>query len=240
MKKLALASLVLVALLAACGGSKPQVPVEPGSTPVRLPERATYTIGVGDKLEIRFPYYPGYTTFVVVRPDGAMSMAHVGEIVVEGMTPLELQEIIRSRYAEIVTEPEVTVMVAESSSNNVFVFGEVRTPGVYALSGSMTVLDAIVTAGGATAAGSDDSVILMRQGRDGRVVGSRVNLEEVIEGDADNPYLAARDVIYVPTSFIGKVDVFVSQFFTQLTPTWFFYIYGREALDPEGKYILGR
>jgi protein involved in polysaccharide export with SLBB domain len=238
--KLAIVSLVVVVLLAGCGGSKPQVTAEPGSPQVRLPDRPAYTLGVGDKLEIRFPYYPGYTTFVVVRPDGAISMAHVGELVVEGMTPLELENIIRSRYAEIVTEPEVTVMVAESSSSNVFVFGEVRTPGVYALSGSMTVLDAIVAAGGATAAGSDDSIILMRQGREGRVVGSRINLEEVMEGDAENPYLTARDVVYVPTSFIGKVDTFVNQFFTQLTPAWFFYIYGREAVDPEGKYILGR
>lgn len=240
MKKLVLASLLLVVVVASCGGAKPQVPVEPASATVRLPERLPYKIAVGDQLEIKFPYYTGYNAFLIVRPDGAISMPHVGELVVEGMSPLQLEGIIRSRYAEVMTEPDVSVVVAKASDTNVFVFGEVKLPGVYPLSGTMTVLDAIVSAGGTLNTGSDDSVILMRRRPDGQMVGSRINLEKVIEGKVDNPYLIARDVIYVPTSFVGKMDTFVNQFFAQITPAWLFYIYGRDAVDPEGKYILGR
>jgi hypothetical protein len=48
------------------------------------------------------------------------------------------------------------------------------------------------------------------------------------------------DVVYVPMTFIAKVDVFVDQFFAKLTPTWYFFIAGREVLNPEGRYIIGR
>lgn len=238
--KTTLCVLALAALVTGCGGSQPRPEVASPAPVIKVPERAPYTIGIGDKIEIKFPYYPGYSAFLVVRPDGAITVPEVGEIIVEGMTPLEVQAIIKARFAQIVAEPEVSVIVAEASGQKIFVFGEVKMAGAQDLKGTMTLLDAVATAGGATYMAKQDEVVLIRRSPDGVFAGSKHNLEKIIEGRAENPYLMARDVVYVPISSIGKVNVFVDQFFTQLSPFWYFLIAGKEVINPEGTYIIGR
>jgi hypothetical protein len=49
-----------------------------------------------------------------------------------------------------------------------------------------------------------------------------------------------RDVIYVPKTAIAKVDLFVSQFFRELSPAWLFYLYGHQVLTREGRVIIGQ
>jgi protein involved in polysaccharide export with SLBB domain len=238
--KTTLCLLAIAMLLAGCGGLQPKPEVSPEAPAViKLPERAPYRLGLGDKLEIRFPYYKDYNTLATVRPDGAITVPQVGEIVVEGMTPLELEGIIRARFAQLVAHPEVSVLVTDASGLRVFIFGEVRMAGARDLTGSMTLLDAIAEAGGVTYLAKQDDIVLIRRSPEGAFVGSKHNLEKIIDGRAENPYLMGRDVIYVPMSAIGKVDVFVDQFFEQITPVWDFYIRGREAVDPKRQYIFG-
>jgi polysaccharide export outer membrane protein len=241
LKTVTLGVLVVLIVIAGCGGSKPQQEVAPAAPPrIDLPERIPYKIGLGDQLDIRFPYYPMYNVSLTVRPDGAISMPHVGEVVAEGMEPMELEKLIRARYAEIVAQPEVSVMVQGASDLKIFVFGEVRVPGAHELAGPMTLLDAIAGAGGVTYLARKDNVVLIRRTGDGGFVGSKINLEDILDGRGENPRLMARDVIYVPLSAVGKVDVFVDQFFANLTPAWYFLIAGKEVINPEGKYIFGR
>lgn len=206
-----------------------------------LPEREPYRMTVGDEVSVWFFYYPAYNVGLVVRPDGYITIPLVGEVRVEGMMPSELEAIVRERYSQVLAEPEVSVIVTEFADSRVFVFGEVHDAGAYALRGSVTVLDAVAEAGGITYNGRTDSVILIRQQPDGTFGGTRVNLQDLLAGrSAENTLLKAGDVVYVPMTFIAKVDVFVDQFFAKLTPTWYFFIAGREVLNPEGRYIIGR
>jgi polysaccharide export outer membrane protein len=206
-----------------------------------LPERDPYRMTVGDEISVWFFYYPAYNVGVVVRPDGYVTIPLVGEVKAEGMTPSELEAIVRDRYSRELAEPEVSVIVTEFADQRVFVFGEVYEPGAYAIRGSATVLDAVAEAGGMTYNGRTDSVILIRQQPDGTFAGTRVNLQDLLAGrPAEDTMLKPGDVVYVPMTFIAKVDVFVDQFFAKLTPTWYFFIAGREVLNPEGRYIIGR
>jgi polysaccharide export outer membrane protein len=206
-----------------------------------LPPREPYRMTVGDDFSVHFFYYPNYNVRLVVRPDGMVTIPLVGEVHAEGMTPHELEQVIRERYAEVLAEPEVSVIITEFADQRVFVFGEVKGPGLYDLKGSFTVLDAVVAAGGITDKGRKDSIILIRQQQDGTFAGTRVNLEELLAGRRDaDVYLRPGDVVYVPMTFIAKVNVFVDQFFAGLTPAWLFFIAGREVLNPEGSYIIGR
>jgi len=256
--------LVAVALLAsACGAPKPgpeeglsagaamEVAEEAGSLPdttggaaepvIIIPERDPYRLAVGDVIRLEFFYYPRYSMNLVVRPDGYLTVPLLGEVRAEGMRPSELEELVRSKYGEVLTEPEVSVVVLEFGDNRIFIFGEVNEPGAYDLHGSTTVLDAVAEAGGITYQGRTDSIILIRQQPDGTFAGTRVNLQDLLAGRAsDNVRLGTGDVVYVPMTFIAKVDVFVDQFFAKLTPTWYFFISGREVVNPEGRYIIGR
>ena len=256
---------VVALLILACGAPKPgpeqdlsaAAPAEPGMAEgggsladtayafaepvIYIPEREPYRLTVGDVVRLEFFYYPRYSINLAVRPDGYMTVPLLGEVRAEGMRPKELENLVRSKYAEVLTEPEVSVVVIEFANNRFFVFGEVDEPGAYDLRGGRTVLDAVAEAGGVNYSGRTDSIILIRQQPDGTFAGTRVNLQDLLAGGtAENMILRPRDVIYVPMTFIAKVDVFVDQFFSKLTPTWYFFIAGREVLNPEGNYIIGR
>jgi polysaccharide export outer membrane protein len=232
---------ILVVLVAGCGGQKPEPAMDmPAEPEIKVPERAPYTLGVGDLIEIRFFYYPNYSVTMYVRPDGMVTIPLVGEVEVEGMRPAELERIVRGHYEEILAEPEVSVMVMEFADQRVFVFGEVKSPGVLSLKGSMTMVDAIAHAGGFAFTAQTESVVLMRKDSAGKYVGRKVDVEAMLESEeGDNLYLMPMDVIYVPMSTISKVDTFVDQFFHKINPAWQWYLYGREIVDPEGKYLLG-
>lgn len=225
----------------ACGGAKPEPDLDATAGPeIVIPDREPYRLAVGDLIRIDFFYYPEYDVTLAVRPDGAITVPLVGEVVVEGMKPTDLEEIVRQRYSEVIAEPEVSVIVMEFADQRVFVFGEVGSPGSFSLQGAMTLVDAIADAGGILDSGQAKSVILMRRDETGRYAGRSINVKAFLESEESEAiYLMPRDIIYVPMTTIARVDVFVDQFFTKLSPAWLFYIYGTRALKTEGDFSIG-
>jgi protein involved in polysaccharide export with SLBB domain len=232
---------ILMVIVVGCGGGKPEPVLEAQvEAEIKIPERAPYTFAVGDRFHVNFFYYPLYDQTVVVRPDGIVTFPLVGEIQAEGMRPSEMEQVIRSRYSEVVADPEVSVIMLEFADQRVFVFGEVKEPGAVGLGATMTLVDAIADAGGFLVSAKMESVILMRKDKAGSYTGRKVNVEEILESDVgESIYLMAGDVIYVPMSIVAKVDTFVDQFFDGMNPAWQWYIYGREVVNPEGKYLIG-
>jgi polysaccharide export outer membrane protein len=163
----------------------------------------------------------------------------LGEVMVEGMKPTELEAIVRARYAEAVAEPEVAVIVSQFADQTVFVFGEVKRPGAYPLQGSMTVVDAVARAGGIAVTGNAGSVILMRRNGAEEYSGRKVDLDAVIsEEGTERIHLMPSDVIFVPMTAIAKVDLFVEQYFKNLSPALLFYLYVNDVATREGSVII--
>ncbi len=83
----------------------------------------------------------------------------------------------------------------------VYVFGQVRNPGVVSLplGSGTTVLQAIAKAGGFTERAKKSSVLIRRreEGREKIIV---VNIKAILRGKAQNIKLKPYDVIYVPES----------------------------------------
>lgn len=240
-KTAAFGLIAILLVTAGCGGPKPEPVLDVAQEGrIWLPEREPYRMAVGDELSVTFFYYSHYNVNITVRPDGMVTVPLVGELMAEGRRPKELEDVIRVRYAEVLAEPEVSVIVRDFAGQSVFVFGEVGNPGVMPLKGNMTMVDAIAQAGGVARTGRKDSIVLMRKTGAGGFTGTRVDFEEILKSDSgENIYLKPSDVIYVPMSTIAKVDLFVEQFFKELNPAWQFYIHGRESVNPEGEYIIG-
>jgi protein involved in polysaccharide export with SLBB domain len=245
------ALLVVMLVAAGCGGSKPEPEMNPTADPLAaagrpeediwLPEPRPYEVRVGDVLDIKFFYYPQYDITLAVRPDGMVTVPLIGDVNADGVKPEELAGLVKARYAEVLAEPEVSVIVTRSPSQRVFVFGEVDRPGAYTLDGKVTLIDAIAQAGGVLATGRKDNIILMRRTDDDRYAARRIDLDGKVQSDdTEFVYLVAADIIYVPMTAIAKVDVFVDQFFNKLSPAWRFYIWGREAVDPQGETFIGQ
>jgi polysaccharide export outer membrane protein len=147
--------------------------VAPAQPPSRAEDAvpAPYVIGPDDVLLIMLWQLKEASGEVVVRPDGKISLPLVGDIPAAGLTPDRLRQRLIEAFSRLVQNPDVTVQVRQINSRKVFIVGEVVKPGAYQLSGSMTVLQLIATAGGLTNFAKRDAIVISR-----RVDGKNVNI----------------------------------------------------------------
>ncbi|MHB8534184.1 MAG: XrtA/PEP-CTERM system exopolysaccharide export protein [Sulfuricaulis sp.] len=112
----------------------------------------TYKIGVDDGLQITVWRNPDLSTTVPVRPDGKISVPLVGDVQAGGLTPEEVAASIKQKLAYYIRDPSVTVIVSSLRSHEflsrIRVTGAVRTPKSMPYRAGMTVLDAVLEAGG--------------------------------------------------------------------------------------------
>ena len=213
-------SMAAATLVCLTGGAAQQTPAKPA--PVALaavPDRdpaAPYVLQRGDEVSIKVFGRSDLDDTVVVRPDGRISSVLIDDVQAAGLTPQQLDEALTARYAKYFRDPDVSVVVRKFAAEKVFVGGEVGQPGVLPIGGEMTVLTAIMQAGGFKRTARTDSVILLRNSG-GKAVAERLNMKALMTGVADRR-IQPFDVIYVPMSRIAKVDAFVDQYMRQLLP----------------------
>jgi len=111
-----------------------------------------YRIGVDDRLQITVWRNPELSTTVPVRPDGKISVPLIGDVQAGGKTPTQVAAIIKDKLSAYIREPNVAVILTELRSHEflsrVRVTGAVRTPRSMPYRPGMTVLDAVLEAGG--------------------------------------------------------------------------------------------
>jgi len=176
----ALAPLVVAAALSVTGcatrhpeGQVPYATVSPG---------IVWRVEPGDVVKTRIYREPELSGEAIVAPNGQAYFAGVGRVAVAGMTLDSLQAEIASRYAKLVLDAAVEVMLIRE----VVVYGETRSPGVYPVDASTTVLGLLAKGGGAAGSGKSPSMTLMKA--DGRQLRlpreARVAQIDVRHGDA--------------------------------------------------------
>lgn len=124
--------------------------------------RGDYRIGAGDVLNIVVWRNEELTLTVPVRPDGWISLPLVNDVRVSGLTPMELQETLTEMLQEFVSQPVVSIIVAQVGSFHVSVLGKVRQPGRFLLSGPTTVLEVLAMAGGTDEFASTGDIVILR------------------------------------------------------------------------------
>src|SRR5215467_3616813 len=126
--------------------TKSDAVVTPAPAPLIVP--AEYIIGTDDVMKVDFWRDKDMSSEVTVRPDGKISLPLINEIQAAGLTPAQLRERISEEARKYVEDPTVTVEVKAINSRRVYITGEVKKPGPYGITGSMTVLQLISIAGG--------------------------------------------------------------------------------------------
>ena len=77
----------------------------------------------------------------------------------------QIAALLKNELADgYLRDPQVTVDVEQFRSQNVFVMGEVRAPGRYTLTGSVTLVEALAQAG-STAATAGSEILILRSKR---------------------------------------------------------------------------
>lgn len=188
-------------LLAACASSSGALSTAP---PAEMPTTASaYRIGVDDVVQVSVWRSPELSITAPVRPDGNVTVPLVGDVKAAGRMPDEVAKEVQSKLATYVREPQVTVILTELRSHEylsrVRVTGAVRNPVSIPYRQGMTVLDAVLAAGGVTEfAAPGRSGLYRRNGQETQSYA--VKLDRILNGGdlATNYPVAPGDVITVP------------------------------------------
>lgn len=190
----------LLALLAAC--TTTGTPTA-GSPPADVSMAEAYKIGVDDVVQVSVWRNPELGITAPVRPDGMITVPLVGDVQAGGRVPAEVAKDIQAKLSTYVVDPQVAVILTELRSHEylsrVRVTGAVRQPISIPYRQGMTVLDAVLAAGGVTEFAAPDRSNLYRKSGDG--IGTyQVRLDGVLNrGDLSTNFkVAPGDVITVP------------------------------------------
>ena len=192
-------ALALLLCASLCAAAEPNVPGPISPLPVD-----SYHIGVDDLVQVSVWHNPDLSVTVPVRPDGMISVPLIGDVPAGGHTPEEVSATIKEKLATYLRDPQVAVILTELRSNEylsrVRVTGAVRQPVSIPYRQGMSVLDAVLAAGGTTEFSSADRTQLFRKQKDGGAKAFDVRLERIMKkGDlATNFPLQPGDIITVP------------------------------------------
>lgn len=197
-----LAAILTLVLVAQTPAASPAAP------PAQAPAPPDYVVGFQDVLSILVFGEPDLTKTVAVDADGTFEFPYAGRITAAGLTLRSIKEALEKKLgAGYLVRPQVSVEVAKYRSQNVYVLGEVRVPGQYALTGNMTVLQVLAAAGSPTSAAAGHVVVTRPAGVEPelpqREVGGgsslRVSIRELQNGQLPDGFtLKDGDSINVP------------------------------------------
>ena len=120
-----------------------------------------YTLRPGDVLQVIVWGQDDYSGQFKVDVQGKIQYPILGEIDTSNKTLVQIRDELRTGLGEIFNRPFVTV----NPQFNIAVLGEVRSPGLFSVDPTLTVLDIVAMAGGPSANGNINQIRLMRAGQ---------------------------------------------------------------------------
>lgn len=200
---LCLLTLCLSLFLTSCATSGAISTGAPSMDAVNAQAVDAYKIGVDDQVQVTVWRNPELGITVPVRPDGMISVPLIGDVLAGGRTPPEVAKDIQDKLGAYVRDPQVAVILTQLRSHEylsrVRVTGAVRQPVSVPYRPGMTVLDAVLAAGGVTEFAAADRSELHRK-TEGSARTFEVKLDRILSrGDLTTNYpVAPGDVITVP------------------------------------------
>ncbi len=162
-----------------------------------------YRIATNDILKIDVTDHPELSVTVSVIEDGTVTLPLVGSVAVKGLSVTQVKEKLEEIYNErFLANPSIAINLVQTKVKQFFISGEVKSPGAYPLIDGVTVLKAVVTAGGFTDYAGKSRVKVLRNGAGKRQM-FKVNIRKVEKGHLDNDVeLQSGDIVIVPKAWI--------------------------------------
>jgi|SwirhisoilCB2_FD_contig_51_7481757_length_842_multi_2_in_0_out_0_1 polysaccharide export outer membrane protein len=181
--------------------SVPQFSSQMPSTSIVRPD---YVIGPDDVIAVDIFQIPDLSRTVQVDAEGNVLLPLLGTVPAAGRSISQLSQQIGTAYgARYVRDPKVTVSVKDSASQKVTVNGAVIQPGIYPMTNSTTLMQAIAMAKGPDMKFASDRVAIFR------TVGQRrteatFDIADIRDGKVQDPQLHAGDIVVVDTSGVRR------------------------------------
>ncbi len=167
--------------------------------PVVTTAGAAYSLRPGDIVRINVWGHEDLSGQFQVNEEGALQYPLLGDIDIRGLTVAQLRDRLRTGLESLFTAPFVTI----TPLFRIAVLGEVRTPGLYTVDPTLSVLDVVAMAGGPTSSGNMNTIRLLRGGAE-----TRISFEEQMARGQTLSEVGVRsgDEILVPRRFFTRSD----------------------------------
>ena len=174
-------SIVLFVFLASCTNPGKELGLSEAIGGKTFDRQGNYLVGPNDTIYIRVIEHRAITGEYVVSQSGEVSIPLVGSVFVAGHSETELKTIFIKTLRPYIKRPKVSVAVRGYNSYKVYIFGDVRNPGVYNFTEKTSILQGISTAGGLNEFASG-IIVLHRPDKKGRVLRYKANFDEISAG----------------------------------------------------------
>ena len=202
------ACLAALALLAGCAGTRGgPIPYNVENfgqpdEPVSLTLEEDYKITGGDTLQIDVFQVADLSGERPVDLTGQISLPLIGNVKAAGLTTAQLDALITQQLrAKYLQDPQVSVGVKASTRRNITLAGAVRSPGLYPVTGPMTLVQAVALARGFGDDANPRQVAIVRR-IDGKRQGAAFDLLSIQRGQMEDPEVYSGDTIIVNGSSV--------------------------------------
>lgn len=215
MKRLVSVAAVLAVLVGGCAEDRfigrpgltisQQTEMPPPSATDLVSEPRPQVLGPFDQVSVDVFGLPEFSRTVTIDRSGNISLPLAGEIPAAGKTPAQLgQTVTRQLQANHVRDPRVSINVTQVVSQVITVSGQVRAPGLYPVTGRMTLMRAIARAQGTSDVARENMVMVFRRVNGQDLVGL-YDLRAIQRGMYEDPEVFASDVVQVDESQSRRV-----------------------------------
>jgi polysaccharide export outer membrane protein len=195
----AAAALAMSACAAGRGGTVPYAPTGFNAPDVQAEPVASSAqpIGALDQLNISVFQVESLTGEFKVDANGKIDYPLLGEVQAQGRTTDELRQLlVTSLSQKYLQSPSVQVAIKERAEQKVTVDGAVAMPGVYAVKGPTTLIQAVALARGTTQDANPSRVYVFRTIQGKRVAGA-FDLKMIRRAQAEDPVIYGNDIVVV-------------------------------------------
>jgi polysaccharide export outer membrane protein len=184
----------------ATAGSRAAAPVSPALPAIALSGSLDYRLGPLDVLDVEVLGSKEMTRMVRVSATGDFTLPLLGTIHAAGKSVIELQQDMAKQLEEHFLEnPQVTVFVREYLSQRVTVEGAVKSPGIFPLTGRMSLLQIMALSGGLDQNANPAGIVVYRT-IEGRRHAAVFDIRKVRAGNMVDPEVVGSDIVVVDYS----------------------------------------
>lgn len=157
-----------------------------------------YRIAPNDLIEFNVFGVPDMLRDVRVNASGELSLPLIGPVPVAGLTAQAAEQKIAARYEEkYLRNPQVSLFIKEFTTQRVAIEGAVTRPGIYPVTGQLTLLRALALSGGFAPYADINQIVVYRGGTGAQREQFTYDLDKVRAGQEADPDIRSDDVIVV-------------------------------------------
>ena len=156
-------------------------------------------VEIGDRLNIQVYKEPDLSGVFSVNFSGKINYPLLGELEVRLLTIDKLKQLLYTKLSEeYVANPQIEVTFMENPNKSVSILGQVMRPGNYPLTHrSPTLLGLVAQIGGFTQNAATKNIRIVRSLENEKKETIEVNMDNVIQGQAQDVPLKPGDIIFV-------------------------------------------